>query len=80
MFVVVIPTWEDADCWRSLQNSDLCQHHLQLPAGEHGYCEGAQHNRSAQALRMYPGSLLRRRRPWHPCPCHNTIRALLECS
>lgn len=45
MFVVVIPTWDDADCWRSLQNSELCRHHLLLPAGEHGYCEGAQHNR-----------------------------------
>lgn len=45
MFVVVIPTWDDADCWRSLRNSEQCRHHLLLPAGEHGYCEGAQHNR-----------------------------------
>lgn len=45
MFVVVIPTWEGAECWMSLRNSDLCRRHLQLPAGEHGYCEGAQHNR-----------------------------------
>eukprot|EP00892_Ulva_mutabilis_P005081 jgi/Ulvmu1/2945/UM149_0028.1 len=48
MFVVVIPAWEESDCWLSLRNSDLCMHHQQLPAGEHGYCEGAQHNRASQ--------------------------------
>ena len=61
MFVVVIPTWEDADCWRSLHNSDLCQHHMRLKAGEHGYCEGAQHNRCGPACRNLPSD-----KPLHP--------------
>lgn len=47
MFAVIIPAWEDAKCWQALRDSDFCRHHLLLPAGQHGYCEGAQHNRYA---------------------------------
>lgn len=45
MFVVIIPAWKDAHCWQALRDSDFCRQHLLLPAGQHGYCEGAQHNR-----------------------------------
>lgn len=56
MFAVIIPTWEDAPCWKALVGSDFNRHHLHLPAGQHGYCEGAQHNRCAA------------RCPARPCP------------
>jgi hypothetical protein len=48
MFAVIIPAWEDARCWQQLRVSEFCRHHLLLPAGQHGYCEGAQHNRANQ--------------------------------
>jgi hypothetical protein len=48
MFAVIIPAWEDALCWQELRDSEFCRHHLVLPAGQHGYCEGSQYNRAKQ--------------------------------
>lgn len=63
MFTVIIPAWEDAKCWQALRDSDFCRHHLLLPAGQHGYCEGAQHNRCASGGRRLRASI--QSSPWH---------------
>mmetsp|Transcript_32993 Transcript_32993/g.105090 ORF Transcript_32993/g.105090 Transcript_32993/m.105090 type:complete len:437 (-) Transcript_32993:5-1315(-) len=44
-FTVIIPYWPDKSAWRLLRDSPFLQHHLQVPMHDHGYFEGAQHNR-----------------------------------
>jgi hypothetical protein len=46
MFVVIIPTWEGSRPWDLLFKSPFTTHHELLEAGQHSYCEGAQHNRA----------------------------------
>lgn len=44
-FVVVIPSWPEQPCWRSLRGSAFQHGVLELAQADHGYCEGAQHYR-----------------------------------
>jgi hypothetical protein len=46
MFTVIIPAWQGHTCWQRLLDSSFMQRHELLLAGEHGFCEGAQHNRA----------------------------------
>ena len=44
-FAVIIPHLPDQDGWRRAAGSPHCRRQLVLRAGEHGYFEGAQHDR-----------------------------------
>jgi hypothetical protein len=46
MFVVILPTWEGSRPWELLFKSPFTTHHELLEAGQHSYCEGAQHTRA----------------------------------
>ena len=44
LFVVVIPFWPDAPCWRALNESrHALAPSMRVPQAEHGYYEGGQH-------------------------------------
>jgi hypothetical protein len=46
MFTVIIPAWEGHPCWMNLEGSRYTQHRILLAAADHGFFEGAQHNRA----------------------------------
>ena len=46
MFSVIIPAWEGHACWQRLERSTYTARHVLLLAAEHGFFEGAQHNRA----------------------------------
>lgn len=43
-FTVIIPAWEEVLAWKQLTGSNFCRESWRVPAREHGYCDGAQHN------------------------------------
>ncbi|KAJ3005802.1 UNVERIFIED_CONTAM: mRNA (2'-O-methyladenosine-N(6)-)-methyltransferase [Siphonaria sp. JEL0065] len=44
-FVVVIPGWEECECWGSLKSSAFLKGMTLLPGDQHGFLDGAQHQR-----------------------------------
>jgi hypothetical protein len=46
MFTVIMPAWEGHACWARLERSRFTARRVLLLAAEHGFCEGAQHNRA----------------------------------
>ena len=48
MFTVIIPTWQGHRCWELLRDTQHTTEHVDLDPGQHGFCEGAQHNRAIQ--------------------------------
>jgi Phosphorylated CTD interacting factor 1 WW domain len=45
MFVVIVPAWEDTECYQGLLNSPFLKYHLFLKQRKHYYSEGTQHRR-----------------------------------
>ena len=53
LFVIVIPTWPDAQCWKALHDSKHCTSSIRLPKSKHAYIDGGQHQgRRAVPLRL----------------------------
>ena len=48
MFTVIMPAWEGEACWDCLVRSKFTRRHIHLLPAEHGFLEGAQHNRPTQ--------------------------------
>jgi phosphorylated CTD-interacting factor 1 len=44
-FVVVVPAWRDAEAWRALDASPFNRRVLVVARDEHGFCDGAAHQR-----------------------------------
>ena len=44
-FVVVVPAWRDAEAWRALDASPFKRRVLVVARDEHGFCDGAAHQR-----------------------------------
>ena len=44
-FVVFVPGWTDEPSWSAMKTSDFCRSHFVVAAGDHGYCDGAAHQR-----------------------------------
>ncbi|KAJ3134713.1 mRNA (2'-O-methyladenosine-N(6)-)-methyltransferase [Physocladia obscura] len=44
-FVVILPGWEECTCWALMKNSKWLQTMTILPPGNHGFLDGAQHQR-----------------------------------
>lgn len=44
-FVVIVPGWEDDPAWIQLSHSKYKRQSWVIAASEHGYCDGAQHQR-----------------------------------
>ena len=52
-FVVIIPHWPDkSEGWTTLRMSRHLRRHVQIPLREHGYFEGAQHNKLKSQYRV----------------------------
>lgn len=54
-FVVFVPGWTDEPAWSALKGSDFLKSHFVVAAGDHGYCDGAAHQRKVRADRYTPG-------------------------
>lgn len=48
MFTVIMPAWEGEACWTCLVRSRFARRHIHLLPAEHGFLEGAQHNRPSR--------------------------------
>jgi phosphorylated CTD-interacting factor 1 len=44
-FVVLMPGWKEVPGWQVLQQSSFLRHSLLVAAADHGYCDGASHQR-----------------------------------
>ena len=44
-FVVIVPGWADDPAWIELSSSRYKRHSWIVAASDHGYCDGAQHQR-----------------------------------
>ena len=44
-FVVVVPGWTEGGCWASLSSSPYLRFKLIVAADDHGFCDGASHQR-----------------------------------
>jgi len=45
-FVVFVPGWEECECWKALKSSQFLRGELLVAAADHGYCDGASHQRN----------------------------------
>eukprot|EP00959_Pyramimonas_sp_CCMP1952_P031584 662451-Pyramimonas_sp.AAC.1 len=46
-FSVVVPGWTEVPSWQQLIGSPFLRRHLLVAKADHGYCDGAQHQRQA---------------------------------
>lgn len=44
-FVIFIPGWEECESWERIKGSSFLRGQLLLAADDHGYCDGASHQR-----------------------------------
>jgi len=44
-FLVIIPGWTDEPCWKALQDSNFLRDSFIVSKDDHGFCDGAQHQR-----------------------------------
>ena len=70
-FVVFVPGWTDEPAWSALKGSDFLKSHFVVAAGDHGYCDGAAHQR-----KVWPDAHCNARHIYHVQTLIRTARHL----